>query len=140
MKSYEAQAIIHAAPDVVWSVLTDRAKLTSGGFGILRLDGEIRAGERIKLWSEVSPGRAFALKVSTFEPGRLMRWQSGMPLGVFKGERTFTLTPNADGTTFHMREVFSGPLSGLIVKSIPDLGPSFEKFATALKQMSEAMQ
>jgi hypothetical protein len=36
-----------------------------------------------------------------------------------------------------MQEVFSGALSGLIVKSIPDLTQSFEKFARALKEKAE---
>lgn len=60
-----------------------------------------------------------------------------MPLGLFTGERQFNLTPTGDGTEFHMREEFTGLMSGLITKSIPDLQPSFEKFATGLQKLTE---
>ena len=61
-----------------------------------------------------------------------------MPLGLFKGVRTFTLTKQEDGSTrFDMHEKFSGPLTGLIGKTIPDLNPSFEIFAKGLKDISE---
>ncbi|MEM8537920.1 MAG: hypothetical protein AAGF56_08670, partial [Pseudomonadota bacterium] len=106
-------------------------------FGIVRLQGALSANGRIKLWSEVDPKRAFALKVQTFDAPKKMVWQGGMPFGLFTGTRTFTLS-GADGTTtFTMNEVFSGPLSGLIVKTVPDLNPSFERFAQALKQKAE---
>jgi hypothetical protein len=36
-----------------------------------------------------------------------------------------------------MREEFSGLLAPLIERSIPDLQPSFEKFADGLRAMSE---
>jgi hypothetical protein len=66
-------------------------------------------------------------------------WSGGMPLGLFKGERTFTLTPTRGGDVeFSMSEVFSGPLAGLIGKSIPDLQPAFDEFAASLKRRAEA--
>jgi hypothetical protein len=61
-----------------------------------------------------------------------------MPLGLFKAERTFTLTPEGDALKFEMREVFSGLLSPLIERSLPDLQPAFDEFALALKQRAEA--
>jgi hypothetical protein len=61
-----------------------------------------------------------------------------MPLGLFRGVRTFTLTPVPGGATaFAMREVFSGPLLGLIKRSMPDLQPSFDEFARSLKLRAE---
>jgi hypothetical protein len=36
-----------------------------------------------------------------------------------------------------MREQYAGPLSPLIFKSIPDLGPSFQRFAAGLKRKAE---
>lgn len=92
----------------------------------------------MKLWSEVAPGRAFALTVTEFDaPGRMV-WCSGMPLGLFTGTRSFDLSPMTGGTQFAMREVFSGPLSPLIAKSIPDLTPSFENFSQTLKEKVES--
>ena len=86
----------------------------------------------------MSPGRAFPLKVSEFVPGERMVWSGGMGLGLFKGVRTYTLTGQAGGTTqFAMREVFSGLIAPLITQSIPDLKPSFDEFAAALKSRAE---
>lgn len=66
-----------------------------------------------------------------------MVWEGGMPLGLFRGVRRFTLTPSGRGTDFHMSEEFSGLLAPLITRSIPDLTPSFEKFANGLKALAE---
>ncbi len=138
MKSYEADSVINADAERVWRVLTDGAHYPTWDSGVERVDGTIAAGAKIKVFSEVSPGRAFPVRVTEFTPGRRMRWTGGMPLGLFTGERTFTLTPLDNGTTrFTVREEFTGPLLPLIWKSMPDLGPSFEKFATGLKRQAE---
>jgi len=61
-----------------------------------------------------------------------------MPLGLFTGERSYTLAPEAGGAvTFTMSEVFSGPLSGRITRAIPDLQPAFDAFAADLKRAAE---
>jgi hypothetical protein len=36
-----------------------------------------------------------------------------------------------------MREEYSGPMLSLIWRSMPDLQPSFDQFAVALKQRAE---
>ena len=140
MKSYEASALIEAPPDAVWAILTDAAGLSRWDSGIERVEGRIAPGETIKVFSKVSPGRAFPVKVKDFAPSRGMRWSGGMPLGLFKGERTFTLAQEPDNrsTRFTMREEYTGPLLGLMWKSMPDLGPSFTQFASGLKREAEA--
>jgi hypothetical protein len=61
-----------------------------------------------------------------------------MPLGLFTGTRTFTLTLADGGTvTFAMHEAFSGLLAPLITRSIPDLQPAFAAFAADLKRRAE---
>jgi hypothetical protein len=79
----------------------------------------------------------FKLKVVRFEPDRLMVWQGGMPFGLFTGTRRFTLLEKDDGTQFDVEEVFTGAMAGMITKSMPDLQPSFEQFADALKTKAE---
>jgi hypothetical protein len=102
------------------------------------LDGEIAEGNRIRLVSKVNPKRAFKLTVSELQEPAHMVWSDGMPLGLFRGVRTFTLTPVGDGsTTFEMTEVFSGLLEPLISKSIPDMTDSFEEFGESLKRAAE---
>jgi hypothetical protein len=137
MKSYEAAATIAAEPERVWAVLTDAPAYTEWDSGVEKVEGRIAPGERIKVISAANPGRAFPVKVSGFEPPRGMTWSGGMPLGLFKGVRTFSLTPEGAGTRFTMREEYTGPLLGLIWRSMPDLGPSFEQFARGLKARAE---
>jgi hypothetical protein len=137
MKSYEAAATIAAEPDRVWAVLTDAPAYPEWDSGVQKVEGRIAPGERIKVVSEANPGRAFPVKVSGFDPPRSMTWSGGMPLGLFKGVRTFSLTPDGAGTRFTMREEYTGPLLGLIWRSMPDLGPSFEQFARGLKARAE---
>lgn len=134
---YEVSRDIAAPAEVVWSVLCDPAKLVAGGLGILRIEGEIAPGGSIRLWSEASPKRAFRLRVSAFEPARLMVWEGGMPFGLFRGVRTFTLKPSSGGTHFTMWEEFGGRLLPLIARSMPDLNPSFRKFGDGLKILAE---
>ncbi|WP_299727134.1 SRPBCC domain-containing protein [uncultured Tateyamaria sp.] len=137
MKTFETEIQIDAAPARVWHMLTDDMPRAPEAYGILRLDGTLAKGAKLKLWSEVSPKRAFALKVTGFDAPHSMVWTGGMPFGLFVGTRTFTITGAGSGSTFHMIEVFSGPMAGLITKSIPDLTPSFKKFAQTLKQRAE---
>ena len=137
MKSYDAEATIEAPPETIWAILTDAPAYAEWDSGVERVEGTIAPGEKIKVLSEANPGRAFPVKVTAFEPARAMTWSGGMPLGLFKGVRTFALTPNGTTTRFTMREEYTGPMLGLIWRSMPDLGPSFEQFARGLKQRAE---
>jgi hypothetical protein len=51
--------------------------------------------------------------------------------------RTFSLSPQGDATSFTVREEYTGPLLPMIWRSMPDLGPSFQKFAIGLKRRTE---
>ena len=137
MKKYSTSIQISADRERVWSVLVDGLGSNPSAFGIERFEGDLTPNSRIKLWSEVDQNRAFSLKVWEFNAPEKMVWKGGMPFGLFTGTRTFELSRSNGSTTFDMAEVFGGPLSGLIVKSIPDLNPSFEKFAQALKEKAE---
>jgi hypothetical protein len=138
MKAYDAAATIEAEPEKIWAILTDAPAYAEWDSGVQRVEGSIAPGEKIKVVSEANPGRAFPVKVTTFEPARAMTWSGGMPLGLFKGVRTFALAQDGGATRFTMREEYSGPLLGLIWRSMPDLGPSFEQFARGLKQRAES--
>ena len=139
LKAYEASAVIEAPADRVWSILADGSHYPDWDSGVIRLEGRIAPGERLKVTSEANPKRAFPVRVTELVPNQSMRWSGGMPLGLFKGVRTFTLSPEHDGraTSFRMREEYSGPLLGMIWKSMPDLQPSFDKFARGLKAHAE---
>ena len=139
LKFYESSAVIQASPQTIWLVLTNAAQFPEWNTAVEKIDGSIAAGQSITVHAKVSPGRSFPVKVTTFDAPRTMVWSGGMPLGLFKGVRTFTLTPRGDsGTNFKMREEYSGPLLGMIWKSMPDLGPAFEEWAACVKKRAEA--
>jgi hypothetical protein len=136
---YRASSSIEADPDTIWAILTDASAYPEWDNDVVRIEGTIAPGERIKLYSELDPKRGHPIKVADFEPGRGMAWKGGMPLGLFKGIRTFELKPEGAGVTrFTMEERFSGPLLPLIGRTLPDFGPSFEKFAQGLKRRAES--
>ena len=137
MNSFQTNIDISAPAETVWAVLTQKMPLNPEPYGILRLEGAIKPGERLKLWSEAAPKTAFTLTVASMEAPRTMVWKGGMPLGLFVGTRVFTLTPTPTGCKFEMQERFNGPMAGLITRSIPDLTPSFTKFANTLKAEAE---
>jgi hypothetical protein len=139
VKAYDATADIEATPDTIWTILTDAPNLSNWDSGVERVEGKIAPGETIKVFVKVNPGRAFPVKVTEFVPGQKMVWSGGMPLGLFKGVRTYTLSPQGSGRTkFTMREEYTGPLLPMIWRSIPDLGPSFQQFASGLKSRAES--
>jgi hypothetical protein len=138
MKAYSATTTIKASPEAIWAILTNGAAYPEWDPNAERIEGRIASGEKITAFTKLSPGRAFPVKVTEFVPGRKMTWTGGMPLGLFKGERTFTLAPRGDGVTeFTLREEFSGPLLGIFGRSLPDLTTAFEQFAAGLKRRAE---
>lgn len=138
MKSFSTSAVIHASKKLVWSILTDASSWTDWNTTVDRVDGQIALGEKITVHAKLSPGRAFPLKVSDFVPCERMVWTGGMPFGLFKGERIYTLTDRPDRSVqFTMSEGFSGLLAPLVTRSIPNLQPSFDEFASALKKCAE---
>jgi hypothetical protein len=136
--SYGVQRTINSDPERIWSLLTDAEAYSRWNPTVISLRGRIAAGEKIELVSTLNPKRKFVLTVSDVEPARRMVWASGLPLGLFRGVRTFALRSATSGQTeFSMREDYSGALAGLITKTIPDMNESFGQFADALKTAAE---
>lgn len=139
MKEYQVSDRIHASPEKIWAILTDIDKWPEWDPSCERIEGTLALGQKVKAFSKLSPGRGFAVKVSEFTPPLKMTWTGGIPLGLLRGERTFTLSELKSGVTeFSMREVFSGPMLALIGGSIPDMTEAFEGFVAGLKARAEA--
>lgn len=109
MKFYEATTTIKASPEVIWTILTDGPGYSRWDSGVIRVDGSIAPGQKIKVVSEANPKRAFPVKVTEFVPGRRVT----------------------------VREEYTGPFLPMIWKSMPDLQPSFDKFTTGLRAKAE---
>lgn len=137
MKSFAVSTHIHATPEAVWALLTDGAAWTTWNPTVEKVEGSIVPHGKLKVFTKLRPGQAFPVKVSEFTPPSRMVWTGGMPLGLFKGQRTYTLTPKDGGVVFDMREEFTGLMAPVITKSIPDLQPAFDAFAAALKVRAE---
>ncbi|MEM7020578.1 MAG: SRPBCC domain-containing protein [Pseudomonadota bacterium] len=138
MKNYDVSISINADPDTIWSVLIDAPNYPEWNESVDKVEGTIALGQQVKVFAKVSPGRAFPVKVAEFVPSEKMVWQGGMPLGLFKGVRTYTLTGNHP-VEFRMQEVFSGLMAPLITRSMPDLTEAFNQFAEGLKRKSESL-
>lgn len=138
MKTFEAATRIDASAEQVWAVLVDVGSYRDWDSGVDRVDGVVGIGEKLVVHATVARGRPFPVTVTEIRPGEAMRWRGGLPLGLFVGERTFRLDAQSDGSTeFTMREEYSGPLAGLVGRTVPDLNPSFRQFAAGLKVRAE---
>ena len=139
MKEFEASTVIQAPAERIWEILADGSAYPDFDPSCERVEGEIAVGNKIKVFSHLSPGRAFPVKVTEMDAPRRMTWQGGMPLGLFKGVRTFELKQGPDGTVdFRLHEVFSGPMLALIGGSLPDMNEAFAGFCAGLKQRAES--
>lgn len=127
---------ICASTASVWSLLTDSEGFPSWSSTIVRIEGRIAEGERLRL-HVAGTTRTFTPRVSGVVYERRMLWSDGIaPL--FKGVRTFLLEPARDGSTdFVMEERFSGVIFALVKAKMPDFAEIFEAFALDLQRAAE---
>jgi len=131
------RASVRASPERVWALLTDAAGFARWNSTVTRVEGTIAEGQRLTLEVPSAPGRLFKPRVSSVEPGRSMVWSDGMS-PMFKGVRTFTLTPAAGGSTeFSMTEELSGLMLPMIKRALPDFAPVFERYVEDLRRAAE---
>ena len=138
MRTFAAAIRIRSNAETVWAVLTDASAWTSWNTTISKIEGRIARDEKVVVYAKANPNRPFPVTVSEFVPYRRMVWTGGLPFGLFKGTRTYKLLEIGNEVEFCMEEVFSGPLAPLFSKMIPDLQPSFDEFAAALKKRVES--
>ncbi|MBL8046876.1 MAG: SRPBCC domain-containing protein [Anaerolineales bacterium] len=136
MRVYQASIQIQAAPEKVWQILTDASGYPSWDKTMDRIEGQLALGQTVKFYTKLA-AQAFPVRVTAFEPARKLVLTGGMPLGLFKSERTHSLSPASGGTLFKTEEIFSGLLLPVFGKSIPDLTENFQGFVAALKKQAE---
>ncbi len=128
---------LQSSPEKIWALLTNAANFPQWNSTVKSIDGIIAQGEIIKLVVTAAPERVFNLTISEFVPAKKLVWRDGM-VPMFQGVRTYTLTPQANGSTdFEMVEVFSGILMPMIAGSLPDFSSPFEHYASDLKREAE---
>jgi hypothetical protein len=135
-RTCRVQTVMRAAPEVVWALLTNAEAYPSWSTTIVRVEGHVKDGERLRLHVK-GTHRTFRPRVSMVVPARSMTWSDGVT-AIFKGVRTFTLLPQSNGTTeFTMEETFSGVFFALVKSKMPDFRPIFEAFARDLAAAAE---
>jgi len=133
---YSAGINIKAKPDRVWALMTNAADFPRWNSTVKSIEGRIALDQTIKLIASIAPTRTFNLKVIEFVPEKRMVWSDGNAM--FKGVRTYTLSPKADGSTdFTMSEVYTGLMLPMIAGSLPDFAPAFEQYVSDLKREAE---
>lgn len=137
-QSTSVRCEIAAMPEVIWALLTDAARIPAWNSTVTSIEGSIELGARLALKVPLAPTRTFKPKVTRFAAGEQMVWSEGFA-PMFRGVRTFTLTPTSHGTTeFAMTEVLSGAMLPMIRKTLPDFAPAFATYAADLKRAAEA--
>lgn len=135
--TYSVACEIDASDARVWELLSDAAAIPRWASTVESLEGKIALGERLALRV---PGvdRTFTPRVTRLEPRAALEWSDGFA-PMFRGVRTFTLTPRGDGVTrFEMTEVFSGVMLPMIKGSLPDFREAFDAYAADLKRAAES--
>jgi len=132
---------INASPRAVWDVLTDFSAYGDWNPFMDRAEGTAEVGARLVIHMSPNGGRGMTFKptVLAATPGQELRWLGKLGVGgLFDGEHSFVLTPNADGTT-HLThgERFSGILVTLMSGTLKNTHAGFEAFNHALKQRVE---
>jgi hypothetical protein len=133
---------IAAAPERVWSVLTDFPRYREWNPFIQSIEGSPAEGAVITVRIQPPRGRGmtFSPVVLRYLPSQELRWKGKLVLsGVFDGEHYFRLTPEAAGSTALIHgERFTGLLVPLLRGSLDrDTRSGFEAMNRALKQRVE---
>ena len=134
---YSVSESIRSTPEKIWKRLTDAKDFPNWNSTVTSIDGEISKGTKLTIRVKIAPDRKFSPTVVEYEANKRMVWADGMA-PMFRGERTYTLTSNPDGTTeFTMSEVFRGVMLPMIKGSLPDFRPVFDQYAADLKRACE---
>ena len=137
VKRFSVSTDIAAPRETVWRLLTDADSYERWNRAIVSITGPIVEGGTVSVVSTLDPKRTFKLRVAEMSAPAHMVWADGMPLGLFRGVRTFTLDAIEGGTRFSMVEEYTGPLAGLMTRVIPDMSETFQTYADGLKAEAE---
>jgi uncharacterized protein YndB with AHSA1/START domain len=134
-RSWSVSVDIEAAPERVWSLLTNAADFPRWNSTVTSIGGTIALGERLAIRVPVSE-RTFKPKVVELQPTARIVWADGQA-PMFRGVRVFTVEPRGAGTRFSMTETLTGLMVPMAARSLPDFVPIFERYAADLKGEAE---
>ena len=91
---------INASSEAVWNLLTDTSRFPEWNPFIRRLQGELKAGQKLVVFIQPSGTRGMEFKpvVLKVEPNKELRWLGRLILpGLFDGEQIFQIEPVGGG-------------------------------------------
>ena len=146
MRVAQAEILIDAPVDVVWSVVTDLDRYPEWNPFVERIDvlGDAPVvGTDLRLHVRWASGRRVRTReqITRLEPPNVLEYRFRGPiaaLGLVRGARLQTLVPDGEhATRYRSREEFTGSLSSFTpLKAVQD---GFERHAAALKGRAEAV-
>jgi hypothetical protein len=138
-KEIKTEILINAAPEKVWSILTNFENYPNWNPFIPSLTGDVKVGNIIvvRIVLPEAKGMTFKPKVLTYETTKELKWLGNLLFaGLFDGEHKFELIDNGNGTTtFRQSEKFTGILIWMLNSENTKLG--FESMNSKLKELAE---
>src|SRR5688572_9571521 len=139
----ETSLLLSAPPGRVWQVLTDFAAFPEWNPLVLRIEGEARAGSRLRLLIAQPDGsavrRRLSARIDEWRPGERLGWTGG-PWPIFRGHHWFDLTARDGGTLFRHGETMSGIYPWLNRRTIGGrFRPGYEAMNEALARRLEVL-
>jgi len=107
----EASIRIHASPQRVWQVLTDRAAYPQWNPFIVSSRGQLKPGATlVNRMHDATGDTTFTPVLQVVDPGHKLQWIGRIgPGGIFDGQHTFTIQQIRPGLVlFTQREGFTG--------------------------------
>ena len=134
---------INAPSETVWNLLTDTSRFPEWNPFIRRLQGELKAGQKLVVFIQPSGARGMEFKpvVLKVEPTKELRWLGRLILpGLFDGEHIFQIEPLGSGRVhFRQLEIFSGIFVHLLKNSLDtDTRRGFNEMNQKLKELAES--
>ncbi|MGJ9402931.1 SRPBCC family protein [Arthrobacter sp. KK5.5] len=139
MESYETRQDVDATADTVWGVLVDGARYDEWVPGVVDVEGDVADGQTIRLLTG-DDARDVTVRISAATNRRLLRWESGAPLGMYTDLHAFELAETQFGCTVVLTRELLGPLEGLLGRATEDAQGETEELAKALRAAAEARE
>ena len=138
MREFRAKAIINAAADDVFKILTNAESYPKFDPNCESVDGYFEQGRKIAIVSKAKPNRFTAL-ISLLQPNETMIWEFGLPFNLLRRVRTFRVIAKDDQTTeFQLSELQTGHFLDVLMHRMPDQSIALQQFAKGLKKFIES--
>lgn len=138
-KTVTVETVIRAKPATVWSVLSDAPGFARWNPVHVKVEGEFREGEVVRIHVKDGTGKvsAFPSTVRRLAPERALAQGGGVP-GFLTFDHSFHLEAVDGGTRVVQREQFRG--AGVLFADLDWVEDGYRRVNAALKQTAEARE